>query len=70
MLGRPVRVELGRRVDQTLADQLHQGGIVQQRVHRLQQVVFEQRGLPRQGQVEQTRLARGGSDHSVIDYIE
>jgi hypothetical protein len=55
---------------QALPDQLHQAGIVQQPVHRVQQVVLEQRGLPHQRQVEQPRLARSSSDHSVLDYIE
>ena len=37
---------------QTLADQVHQSGILEELIDRIEQIVFEQFGLPGQGKVE------------------
>src|SRR6266852_6809439 len=48
---------------QTLADKVEQGGIVQQLIDGIEQIVFEQGSLAGQRGIEEPGLVRAGGDH-------
>jgi hypothetical protein len=53
-----------------LADQVESGGIFQELIDRLEQIIFEQGGLQGQRGVEEPGLMGSGGDHYILEYIE